>query len=270
MSPEQRELYNLAIPGVRSYAATVPQRFQGEQVAGFTDPQTQGQQAILAAAPTIGSQGYQAAGTNSYWLSPDAINVANNPNLGAAVDAATRPIWQRLDEQTLPADRAAAISAGGFGGSRQGVAEALDTRNAMQSAGDTAAKVVEDLYSTDVNAQLRALGLLPTVQQGLTREGSAESSVGDVQQAQNQAYINEAMANFNYDQMAPFLQAQDIMSLISGIPGGTSTAVGSIPQTSALQRGLGGAATGASLGSAFGPWGAALGGLGGGAIGFFS
>ena len=76
MSPEQRSIYNLALPGIQSYAATVPQRYQGEQVAGFTDPQTQGQQAILAAAPTIGQQGTQAAGTNSYWLSPDAINVA--------------------------------------------------------------------------------------------------------------------------------------------------------------------------------------------------
>jgi len=37
LSPEQRQLMNLAMPGVTQFAASVPQRYQGTTIAGF-DP----------------------------------------------------------------------------------------------------------------------------------------------------------------------------------------------------------------------------------------
>jgi hypothetical protein len=83
--------------------------------------------------------------------------------------------------------------------------------------------------------------------------------VGDVNQAMNQALINQKVGNFNYDQMAPFLQSQDIMSLLSGMPGGSTQTTASGPQKNMLTGTLGGAASGASLGSMFGPMGTAAG-----------
>ena len=50
LSPEQRQLMNLAMPGVTNYAATVPQRYQGSTVAGFDPSQTAGQEGALQSA----------------------------------------------------------------------------------------------------------------------------------------------------------------------------------------------------------------------------
>ena len=41
---------DLAIPGVKQFAATVPQRYPGTTVAPFTDAQTAGQNMALSAA----------------------------------------------------------------------------------------------------------------------------------------------------------------------------------------------------------------------------
>ena len=50
LSPEQRELMNLAMPGLKSFAANVPQRYPGETVVPFTSAQEKGQQLALSAA----------------------------------------------------------------------------------------------------------------------------------------------------------------------------------------------------------------------------
>jgi hypothetical protein len=85
------------------------------------------------------------------------------------------------------------------------------------------------------------------------------SNVGDVRQGMSQALLNQDVSNFNYDQLAPFLQSKEIMSLLTGLPGGSTTSTASGPQKNPLTGALGGAAAGASLGSMFGPVGAGVG-----------
>lgn len=265
LSPEQRQLMNLAMPGVTQYAAMTPQRYPGEQVAGFTAPQEAGQAQALQAAGTQTQLAGQGAGTTSQWLSPDALDITKNPGLQGTINAATRPITQALTEQALPAIRDSAERSRNFGSSRQGVAEGIATRGAETAIGDTTQKLVSDAYKTNVDAQLKALGLLPQTVGTQTTGALTTSNVGDVQQALNQARINEAVQNFNFDKYGQFGQSQDIMSLLSGLPGGSTQTVASGPQKNRLTGALGGAAAGASLGSMFGPIGTA-GGAGLGAL----
>jgi hypothetical protein len=142
---------------------------------------------------------------------------------------------------------------GNYGSSRQGIAEGLAAGRTAQAAGDTASKLAQNEYESNLNATLKAYGLLPTVQGAQTAGALTTSGVGDVQQAHNQALLNQQVGNFNYDQYAPFLQSQDIISLLTGLPGGTTTTTANNPSSAGPMQALGGAAAGATLGSALFP-----------------
>lgn len=241
------------MPGVRQFAASTPQRYQGSQVAGFTPEQVQGQGMALGAAPTQDALAHDAATANRFYTSGDIWNPSSNPNLQGAIDAAVRPIYQNLTEKALPAIRGEAVTTGNFGSSRQGIAEAQATRDAGVAAGDTAAKLAEAEYNTNVDAQLKAMGLVPTIQGAQTAGATTTSGVGDVRQAMDQAQLNQLVNAFNFDQNAPFLQSKEILSLLQGLPGGTTVSTGNTPQANPFTQALGGAAAGASLGSAIFP-----------------
>lgn len=253
LSPEQRELMNLAIPGVREFAASVPQRYSGSQVAGFTPEQVSGQEQVLGAAPIQRDLATSAAGANQFYTGGSIWDPASNPNLRGAIDASVRPIYENLTEKALPAIRGEAVTTGNFGSSRQGIAEGIATREASRAAGDAASKLAQNQYETNVNAQLKAMGLLPTVQAAQTTPGVTTSGVGDVRQAMSQALLNQDVNAFNFDQLAPFLQSKEIMALLTGLPGGTTVSTANTPQPNKLTSALGGAAAGASLGSAIFP-----------------
>lgn len=270
LSPQQQELMNLALPGVREFAASTPQRYQGDTVAPFDPAQVQGQQMALDAAS--GAQtGLAKSGTDAsnYWLSPGAIDVGNDPAVQNAVTASTRPITQQLTESILPALRSGATGNGTYGSSRQGIAEGLASGRASQAVGDTASKLVETARESNVRAQLQALGLLPQTIQAQTAPATTTSAVGDVRQGQTQAEIGSDVSNFNFDQYAPFLQSKEILALLTGIPGATTVSTGSVPPApSHLTQALAGAGTGAAVGSAFGPIGTGVGAAGGALLPF--
>lgn len=253
LSPEQRELMQLAMPGVREFAASVPQRYQGSTTAGFDPSQVAGQEQALGAAGTVGNLGASGAGTTGYWLSPQALDVTNNPAIGGAIDAATRPVYENLTRTALPAVRSGAAQTGNFGGSRQGIAEGLAIQGAGNTAGDISSRIASEAYGQNVRAQLQALGLLPQTQQAQLAEATTTSGVGDVRQQMQQRLLDEQVGNFNYDQYAPFLQSREILSLLQGLPGGSTVSTGSVPGQNKAMSALGGAASGAALGSAIFP-----------------
>lgn len=253
LTPEQQQVLNLAMPGIQSFAANVPSQYPGSTVSPFTASQTAGQNMALGAAGDQANLAGNAARATNNFTSGDIWNPASNPNLTNAINAATRPITQQLTQSTLPAIRGSAVTSGNFGSSRQGIAEGLASQAASTATGDTAAKVAEDEYNTNIDAQLKAIGLTPTVQQSVIQPAVTTSGVGDVQQAQNQSELNSTIGSYNYSQLAPFLQSQELISLLQGIPGGGSTTTGTVPQANPATMALGGAAAGASLGSAIMP-----------------
>src|SRR5215467_5013218 len=145
-SAQQTELMNLALPGVRQFAASVPTRYQG-QVSPFDPSQVAGQELALGAAP--GQAQLATAGAD---LATSRLSQDPNAMRDEAINAAVRPIYQNLTEKDLPAIRQNAVTQGGFGGSRQAIAEDQAIRDANQTAGDVAAKLSAGIYDTDVKA----------------------------------------------------------------------------------------------------------------------
>jgi hypothetical protein len=321
MSPEQRQLFSLAIPKIAQFAASTPKRYQGEQVAGFTPAQTAAQETALGAAGTqadIANRAFDVWGgipgsltdfqrtplqtSSDITVSPETWARAT-PTLNAATTAATRPIWEGLTESALPAIRGTGAGTSGLttSGSRQGIAEGVAAGKAARAAGDVGSRMAQDTmnqllgltqqryatnigaegqrYATDVGAEgqrygqnlaamYQALGLAPTLQTMQAAPAATLAAVGEQQQAMEQARINEAIQNFNFDQLGGYLQAKDILSLVQGMPGGTNISTANVPKASPFSQALGGAATGASVGSIFGPIGTGVGAVGGAALPF--
>jgi hypothetical protein len=268
LSPEQQKLISLGMPGIESFANKPLQQFQGQTYAGFDQSQTAGQEAALQAAGNQTQLAQAGGGTSNYWMSPDALDVSNNSAVQGAISSATRPIEEQLMRYGLPASRAGAESTGNFGSSKAGISDALTRQGAYNAMGDVSSKIALGAYNTNVEAQLKALGLLPQTIGSQTTGALTTSGVGDVRQGMSQQAIDEAMQRFNFDQNADYLRSKDILGISAGLPGGSTQTVGTAPQKNQLTSALGGAAAGASIGSVIPGIGMGIGAGIGGLIGF--
>lgn len=242
LAPEQRELLNLAMPGLREFskmeASQAIPGFSG--VAGFDPSQTSGQEMVLASTP--GQQGVvgSAAGANQLLTGGNLLYPESNPALQRTIEAGTRPITEQLLFNAMPVIRNQALSAGQFGGSRQGIAEGLAIQGAERAVGDTAAKIATPAYTAGLEAMTKGVGLAPQTAQSLALPGITTSGVGDVRQALAQSMLGEQLSRFNTSALWPLLQGKELASLVGGIPGGSTTTTASGPTApSGLQQALG-------------------------------
>jgi len=148
------------------------QRAQQQSLGQAISPlERQAQQQALGVAGGLSPFIQGAQGAGQFLTSTDILSPETNPFLAQTAQAATRPIFQNLTEQILPAIRGGAVGAGGFGGSRQGIAEGIASRGALQAAGDVSGDIFSQAYGQGLGAlqqglslapQTAALGLLPS------------------------------------------------------------------------------------------------------------
>lgn len=97
-------------------------------------------------------------------LNPDILNASSNPYLQSYMDAAIRPLSEQHANVVMPGIAGSAISAGGYGGSRQGIAEGLAAQGLSRSTGDVTAKIGSEGYGQGLQAMLGGLGAANTQQ----------------------------------------------------------------------------------------------------------
>lgn len=144
-------------------------------LAGQTAGQVQQgiQQGNAAMAPGLGFLTGGAA------LSPDT-----NPFLQQAIAAASRPTIENFQNVVMPGIAGEAVSAGGFGGSRQGIAEGLAAQGMQRTVGDISANMGNAGYAQGLGAMTQGLGiqqqqqvanLQAMIQSGQLSQGAAQS-----------------------------------------------------------------------------------------------
>lgn len=274
LSPQQTAIANLAAPYAEQYAQqdlTLPAPVAQQ----FTPLELQGQQqAVAAAQGPMQQQADQAAATNSWLMNPALLSPDSNPYLAQQGNAITQTATDNLLQKILPSLRSGSMVNGGFyggGNTRYGIAQGQavgDTNTAISNA-------LANLYGGAYQQGLATLGgavdRSGSVLANLLKPATTIAGVGA--QQRDLATANSA-AQQQYDWMSqqlPFLKAQQLYSLVSGMPGGSgvSTVTGAQPGTSPTAGALGGAMSGAAAGSALGPWGALAGGVIGGLGGYF-
>ena len=184
--------------------------------------------------------------------------LSGSQQLTDAMNAASADLKSQYANVTNPAIEDAALSAGQFGGSRQGIAEGL-------------AKSELDKNILNTNAQLQYGALAQDVQNTLAGQqlaGSYSATLADLMQAPTTLYSQVGNAQDTYADAVNAAPAANLINyseiIRSMLPGTNSATTTSGGGTSRTKSALGGAASGAAMGSMFGPWGTAIGaGVGG-------
>ena len=230
-------------------------QIMGSQFVAGQDPlQLQAQQAALAgiggyqpylqsAAASAGPTGYQQ------FMSPYQQDVIDTTLADYDIQA----------QKGLPGLAAQAIGAGAFGGGREGVQRAEYQSASDRNRASLQAQLLQQgfgqaqgLAQQNIANQLQ----LGQAQQGfLGQDVGALSTLGGINQAQNQAQLQAQQQLLQAQSQQPIQAAQTlgsgIMGLISGYPGGTQQTVQ--PTPGALQTGLSAASTLAGIYKAFNP-----------------
>ena len=230
-------------------------QIMGSQFVAGQDPlQLQAQQAALAgiggyqpylqsAAASAGPTGYQQ------FMSPYQQDVINTTLADYDIQA----------QKGLPQLAAQAINAGAYGGGREGVQRAEYQSASDRNRASLQAQLLQqgfgqaqNLAQQNIANQLQLGG---AQQSFLGQDVGALSTLGGINQAQNQAQLQAQQQLLQAQSQQPIQAAQTlgsgIMGLISGYPGSSQQTVQ--PTPGALQTGLSAASTLAGIYKAFNP-----------------
>lgn len=269
LSPEQQRLLSSALPiAQQSLANPGALKYPSfDTVANFNDNQVSAQNNLMSQASGMMNVTNPAM-MNALLFGMDPQKVfMNNPALQSAISAAQRPLVENFTSSILPNIRTNAASSGGYGDSRQGIAEGIASRTLTQQLGDIGATMSNQAFDTSMETFGRTMALAPGIMQATTFPSQIQSAVGGQQQQQAQNELDALVQKYFTDMMLPLSMAQNVAGMAFGMPGtnvATTTAPTGVSGGNPLMQGLGGAATGASLATMLGtstPWGAAIGGL---------
>lgn len=181
--------------------------------------------------------------------------------LDSAISAATNPLKEQYARVTSPSIEDAAISAGGFGGSRQGIAEGLARSELDKNVANLDATLRYQALVDDTNRALQgevyAAQFLPTLTANLTTPTNTLSSIG-----QQQDYFTNLAANADLNNLLGY---GDFIRQF--IPGTASTTRTTQTGGSKLGGALAGAGSGALMGAQLGTVVPGIGNVAGAVIG---
>jgi len=212
------------------YNQGAQQFFPGQTYAGLTEDMEVAEQQLRAnLVPQQALADNIAAAQNYSLMSPQ--NLASNPYLAGAAQAALRPVYSQA-QGLLQQARRDATGAGQLGGTRQAILEQGVIGDYLQKAGDITSTMYSDAFQQAQANHLKALSIAPQSQQDITAPAMQLGALGTAEQQRQQQAIDEARARFEFAQQAPD-EALTRYSNIAGsniLPGGsTTTAEGGSP-----------------------------------------
>ena len=113
-------------------------------------------------------------------------NLAGSGELDRAVGAATNPILQQLQRYAIPQTQDAAITAGQFGSSRQGIAEGLARSDANRQMGDIGSQMARGALQQDQQNKQFATSNLANFMAAMQIPANLRTSVGGIQEGYKQ------------------------------------------------------------------------------------
>jgi hypothetical protein len=277
LSPEQQAIMGLALPYAQQYASTPIQQYQGSGIVGLNATEQAAAQQMGQGAQAGGALATQAGQTQSKLLDPSfMLDVANNPYLQAANQVTTADMTRNLNENILPSVRSGATQAGGMysgGATRQGIAEGQAIGRTSSAISDAITRANYGQYQQGLTQMQGAVNANSGVMGQQLFQPGVMSAIGAQERSLEQAKLDEQIRQFYTGQALPFLQAQELMSLVQGMPGGSTvtTATGALPKGPGFAQSVGGGAmSGAAIGSAVPGIGTGIGAGAGAGIGLLS
>lgn len=248
--------------------------FPGETVAGFDPNQLAAQNQSIDFANQFGSQFQDQILQGLQFGLQGVLNPLDQPGIQDSLKFLQTNALQGLTEGILPQIRSGSIASGGFGGSRQGIAEGLAAGRTQQGVAGAQAGLINQAFQGGLGVFNNALNNAGNIFQSALAPQGILAGVGGQRQQQEQNLINAAQQRFNFEsQVAPFLNLQRLQGLLTNNLGGTQTSTTTQdPGGNKILQGIGtaislaslipsGGATAPLLGSTFGGGGDLFGGI---------
>jgi len=242
------------------YSQGAPEYFPGQTVAPLGPDITAGVQKMRDAAGQQEQLLQDTLGRLQVATNPD---VGNDPYLAGAVQGAIRPVMRQLNEVILPRIDSEAVAAGGYGGARQGIAQGIAARGAVDAIADRTFAAYSNALQRNLDRVLKSTFALPQLIAGTQAPAQTLIGAGNIMRSFEQALLDEARARYEYNATKDLDYQRQFLQDLLGVPMGqeATTNADAMRRPSTLNRVLGGAAAGyASTGNW---WGAAAGALAG-------
>ena len=254
---QKNELYKIfgSARGLYNNPETDLSYFPGNTVAPFS-PETE---QAFAAQTQRAQTGSPLTGQNQQMIGETLGGNyldAGNPHFQQMADRIRGQVQPNID---------ARFAVAGAGGSP------LANRALGLGLGDAIGSLAYQNYGDERNNQFKASTLAPQAANQDYTDIAKLSEVGAARENQSQQQINEDVARFEFEQLAPWEKLGLYNQFIQGNYGGTTTSTGNAGNAPMGASVLGGALSGAGIGGMVGgPMGAGIGGVGGAGLGILS
>jgi hypothetical protein len=184
-----------------------------EEIARSSQPALQGaQQAYQQAMAGVG----QTAG---------GAFLGGSPFRDQMIQAATRPLMQQFEQQTLPALQSAFSRAGRYGSGAQTRAIGQAQEASSRAIGDVTSAISAADYARERGFQEQALGrqaglagLAPEIYQQQFLPSSQLARLGEAREQISSMPLQEDIQRFQFAQQLPYQQFQSFLSGVYGTP----------------------------------------------------
>lgn len=253
------------LTGLFSAGQTALGQTPRENYAGPNQDQKTAVDWMRGLAPTLSTGASELRQLGQDTVAGKYMDPNSNPFLKATVQAGIDQNTQNLNRNILPGLADAAITGGAYGGSGYGVAQGVLAGEANTANVNAANQAYNANYQLERDRQLNSGTLFNQANTLDLAPAQLMDLIGSQQQQWEQQRLTAA-------QDAPWAGLDRYAALL-GLGTGYGTSSGTTTGTPARAGGgasfLQGALGGASAGSAFGPWGAGIGGVLGGLGGLF-
>lgn len=228
--------------------AKAPDFFPGSTVAGRNEDELASQDLVRQAAGGQAGQDWSQNVQGGFQnLLSRSMNPLDSPEFQSAVDAAINPVRRQLQESVLPGIDSSAISSGGYGGARQGIAQGQAIDNFARQAMDTTSRLAFQTQQAGLDRGSQLLANSGNIFQQSLAPAQALAGVGEAERSYEQALIDEQIARFNQEEQGGYQRLIQALGLAQGSPGGTQTVTGPGTESGGVAGALGGASTMAGL-----------------------
>lgn len=162
-------------------------------VVGMSDATKLGLETNLGLADNIESN--IMPGAQNSFMSLLNSNLVNSSELQNAIGAATNPVMQQLERYAVPQTQDAALAAGQFGSSRQGVAEGLARSDANQQMANIGSSMSWNALQQDQQNKQFANSNLNSFLAALQTPANLRTGVGGIQEGYQQDAADAPMNN---------------------------------------------------------------------------
>lgn len=232
----------------RLYQTQTPQYYPGSTVVPFSGETQQAldltTQRALAGSPlmTSAQQGAQQI----------VEGRGVNPFLAPAVQAATQPLFEQFQQQTIPGltSSFAAIGRSGSGAENNALQQAVT--NFSRGVGEQATRAALAASEGEAARQFAAIQGAPQMAAADYADIGRLAAVGSAREGQSQLQLQDQIDRYNFAQNIQAQQLNQLLAQLAAAGGGGGTVTSMIPNAQARTGGFANAAGGALSGAASG------------------